>query len=351
MTPYLLVEIFVFVVVAAVQNKKALLHKSGFALAGAALVVFAGIRSLTVGSDSFNYVLKFTKINDIYDVLEEKVEPGYAFLCLLAKAVANNYWAVFTLAALIIVLCYFHAIRKHSVDPTISIFVYITSGVYTFLFNGARQAIAIAIVFLAIGAIVKRKFFVLAVCVAVAFFFHRTALVLLPAYFIVTNRNTRRTYVLVALLMIVLFLNFSRLISWTEIIDERYSAYSTYERGLGAGIALLNIGLFLLLNVLKRRIRTHREAYVVYMNMFLIGIGISAVSILKGLGASGVMRLSLYFNCALIMIWPIVFENIALKKDKILATYAFVLLYTFYFLYATSRFGELVPYEINPSLT
>src|SRR5690606_19464441 len=91
----------------------------------------------------------------------------------------------FFTSALFVISIYLFVIKRFSNNYILSVFIYITFGFYTFLFNGLRQGIAMAVCFLALPYLInknKLKYFLL---IVIASLFHTSAWVMLPFYFLV----------------------------------------------------------------------------------------------------------------------------------------------------------------------
>jgi hypothetical protein len=321
------------------------------AFAFASLVLFSGLRNGWVGTDGSDYVRRFNQIQELADVWHTTVEPGIAFLSWAGKFIYNDYIMLFTMAALIIAACFLFGIHKLSVSPVLSVFVLLASGAFFFQFNGLRQGIAIAIFFLAIAAIYQRRLWVFLICIAVACFFHTSAIVCLPTYFMVPRKNDLRYNVLVFSLVVVSLLLFSALVNMAGMLNARYSQYggvvqTVRGRGLVYASFLFSVGVFLL--YFKRYIQEYRPLYDFLLNLYLLGLVIVATSVLRGTMASGIMRLSGYFTPSQVLLWPIVFTNVRDRGNRGTFLAAFAVLYLVYYGMTLQAFGNIVPYALNP---
>jgi hypothetical protein len=256
---------------------------------------------------------------------------------------------LFTLAAIIVTLCFMMAIRKLSVNPAVSVFVLLTSGSLFYSFNGLRQGLAMAIYFLAIGAIYQRRFWVFLVCVAAACFFHYSAVMVLPTYFMVPRKNDVRYNVFIFVLTLISFLSFSKLINLAGQVNPKYSAYGMVVeggRGLVYASSLLAVGGFFL--YFKSHIQQHRSLYDFLLNLYLLGLAVITLCVLTQTSASGIMRESGYLTSSQILLWPIVFVNVRQRLNRHSLLAAFALLSSVYYGMTLRAFSHLVPYTLNP---
>lgn len=99
------------------------------------MVLTAGLRHRTVGTDSGSYVEFFESITTYQEMIEqgrETWEYGYWALSWMVHSISEEYAALFFVIAAIVVGCYLRAVCENSRNITISLFVLITSGSYTF---------------------------------------------------------------------------------------------------------------------------------------------------------------------------------------------------------------------------
>jgi len=320
-----------------------------YAVAFASLVLVGGLRNGSVGTDSRSHIVIFERTVELADVWKSGLEPGFALLSWLGKLVSDNYAVVFTLVAVVVTLCFLWGMRELSVDPAVSIFVLLASGIYLVSFNGTRQGIAIAVLFPAIGFIYYRKFWPFLVSVAVACFFHISAMVVLPVYFIVPRKNDFRYNALVFGAVVVSVLFFSELVALAGRLNPRYLVYGEVgqlSRGLVYAASVVAIGLFFL--YFKRYVKQHRPWYDLLLNLYLLGVVVTVVAVFRTTFVSGVMRLNSYFTTSQILLWPIVFANLHRYRHRAMVGLAFVILFLVYYGILLSRFSNLVPYSFNP---
>lgn len=321
-----------------------------YAIAFACLVLVSGLRSGGVGTDAEGYHDVFERATDFAGVWNAGVEPGVALLSWLAKLIYNDYLVLFTLVAVIVTLCFLTGIRKLSVNPVTSVFVLLASGAFYFSFNGMRQGIAIAVLFLAIPFIYYRKFWPFLACVAVACFFHTSAIMVLPVYFIVPRKNDFRYNALMFGAVVVSVLFFSELVALAGRLNPRYLEYGAtvgrLSHGLAYAASVIAIGFFFL--YFKRYVQQHRSWYDLLLNLYLLGVVVTVVAVVRTTNVSGVMRMNAYFTISQILLWPIVFVNLEGSRHRDMVGLAFVILFLVYNGMLLAKFSNLTPYTFNP---
>lgn len=317
----------------------------------ATMVAVAGLRARGVGTDTWTYISHFermTSLDAVFATGAATWEYGFWFLNWLVHFVSDQYMALFFAIAVIVVGCYQRAILACSSHIGISFFVFVTMGFYTFFFNGARQGIACAICALAIGPLLDRNLKKYLAYVLLAVLFHKTALVMIPVYFLLSRDNTLKMNILYGFIGVASALSLQRIVEIGAQFDMRYKAFGMATEGGGFYVTgfICILALFFLL--IKNKITINRDHYNIFLNMFIFGAIISLISALLRLDPSGIMRLSLYFNVGAIFLWPIVYKNINNKLMKIFFNYSLFSFYTLYFILTTQRFSNLVPYIFNP---
>jgi len=344
-----------FLVVAAIyfsqRARNKIVHVLFNGVAILFLVLISGLRNSSVGTDAGSYARYYERIVDLTDAFSVGLEPGYFFLCWLGKQVSSNYISIFLTVAIIITLCFFYGIKKLSVNPTFSIFFLLSSGIFYFHFNGMRQGIAIAILFISMIFVYERRIWLFLIFVAIASLFHYTALIALPIYLVPKKNNLKHIILLfvMVVILIVLYRPILPILGEIEKFNSRYIQYfePSYEgRGLIYSSFIVCLSIFFLF--LKKYIKQYRYFYSFLLNIFLIGVAIILISIAMKSSGSGIMRLSSYFRPAEVLLWPILFANLQSKKIRDLFIYGIMILYLTYHALTLQAFGNMVPYKLNP---
>lgn len=350
------IAVLAVVVVCAMAAQKSTSRLQSNILYGvmvAMLVLVAGLRDRSVGTDTEYYVRLFGESTTWAYVLARSVqtyEIGYYALNWVIRAFTDQYHVLLLTIAAIAVAGYVRAIRTLSLNPAISSFVFVALGSYTFFFNGARQGIACAICALAVGPLLKRDLRRFVILVVVAALFHKTALVLLPFYFVLEKSNTLRTNVLYGLVGVIGAITLQPFVGLASQVDPRYQSFSSVGSGGGYYTVAFIVLLTTFFLLFKKSVRVDRERYEQFLNMLIFGTVISLVSALARVDPSGVGRIAQYFTVSIIFLWPIVYRNISGRNAKLLFAYVFVVVCVAYFLLSTQRFGSLTPYVLNEGL-
>ncbi len=349
------INLFIVVLAAflARKSKSVILSRLLLGVAFTSMVLVAGLRDRSVGTDTGDYVSYFNKVKTLEDVdtVGKKMgEYGFWVMIWLIHFISNEYITFFFTIAIIVVICYQRSIVAHSDAIEISFFVYIAMGIYSFCLNGARQGIACAIYALALSPLLERKFIKYCIYVFLAYLFHKTAIMMLPVYFIFNKANTFRINLIIVLVGLTSAVFYENILAFASSIDTRYEAYGAVGRGGGYFMIGFTSVLGIFFFLFKKSIHIDRAQYDRFLNMYLFGMMISVVSMVLSTNPSGLLRYSLYFNVAAVFLWPIVFKNIPDRLSRFVVGYIFVIGYLVFYMMTTTAWSNLIPYKFNPSL-
>lgn len=138
-----------------------------------------------VGGDYIGYERIFKNVTEGVDIY---AEPGFGLLNRLVAWYSDNIQWVYALSAAITLLLLFRTVFRESASPVLSLYLFVTMGYFFSSFNILRQFIAVAIVFAAFPYLRERRFLPYLLAVAAAMTFHKTAVVMLPMYFLLPLR-------------------------------------------------------------------------------------------------------------------------------------------------------------------
>ncbi|MHB8978809.1 MAG: EpsG family protein [Trichloromonadaceae bacterium] len=325
-------------------------HRFCLVVVGGALILFAGVRDQSIGTDTGTYVRHFYA-SESFDTIFERQDFGYYVLSWFARWLSESYSVLLVLIALIVVVCYMVTITRVVKRYEVALYLFVALSVYTFFFNGARQGIAAAICFLAIPFLLERRLWPYLVLVALAATFHRTALITLPLYWIASSqiRWTRLAILGFMTSLTIAFLGvFVRLAA--DILSNKYAKYSDAGDGGGEVWMAYLVAQGALLYLFKTFVPDLDGRYARLLNIYLVGLVPAVASTFSAVDPSGIMRLHLYFSPVAILLWPMVFWQFRTAAARGLLLLGFVAITLTFFVLTTSTFSHLVPYQLNESI-
>jgi len=309
-----------------------------------------------VGTDFMNYYSGFWRFGKI-SLMHIFTSPSWGFYLLpaiIAKIFPNQYIIYAIILGLLIYIPNVLVIRKCSNHFTFSIALYIMTMSYYWPYNGTRQSLAGAIIFLALPFLNKNRLLIPSLLVIYAYFIHPTALVVLPFIFIAR----RRTYSLaiISTIVILLILNLFFRGIWVYIVNfldtfgqNRLAAsYNTLDNARSGANILRFIILALpplLSLVFYKSLKRYNPNIDILINMSLFGFIIFLFSI----RATVLARLSSYFTIYNILLIP-EFCNIFRRRENLLVKITVCTCYLFQMIILLNVDSALLPFRFSFSL-
>ena len=132
-------------------------------------------------------------------------DVGFYFVAKVFADLGANVYVWMGFIALLYAAGFSFLIYRHSDQPFLSI-LFLVALYYRFTLSGLRQTMVLALVLIAYHYIVERKLVPYLILIGIAFFFHSSVLIFLPAYWIADLRLDLKQVLLIAAAMaVVLF--------------------------------------------------------------------------------------------------------------------------------------------------
>ena len=212
-------------------------EKIGLIVIVSLMVVVAGFRGLTVGTDTLIYsnmyyrIAECAEFGDAFPV-STITAPVYVSYAWILGRIGFSHQALLLLNAIITNVGIAIFAKRVSRDPLLAILIYFCFGMFFQSLNGMRQYVAIAI---ALNAYMDFWFYGIKkprawILVALAAGIHSTALIILPgivAALYLRGRGRNEKGLLVVLFVAVLFAVF--LIPLSKVFMQLFPVYSMYD--------------------------------------------------------------------------------------------------------------------------
>lgn len=277
-----------------IKNK----NKAYVIIIGSWLFLVAALRNYTVGADTYTYLSRYivfasSEWKSIFRIANRMMfEYGFAVTNKLLSYISSNPRILLVVAAFVIVSLFCFFIYKDSRIPWLSFFMYITLGMFGDSLSAMRQYIAVALILVAYNAIKNNKFVLFIVMVLLAAMFHRSALLVLPMFWISKIRFNKLHFCLILGFAVAVFaIVTSPMFKISDTVINFFSKYTTYVRYLYAldygrsggaiGLTLIYSSfLFLIILKLYKSNSTSRNMYIAFalasaaltLTTFFIGI-------------------------------------------------------------------------------
>lgn len=298
-------------------------------LAAFSLVLISGLRN-NIG-DTYFYMHAYMVTDFNWEYVQNNKDWGFSVFQMALKNYTNDPQVMVFITAIVTNVLIVFTLYRYSRLLELSLYVYITSGMYLTSMNGIRQYLAAAIIFAATKYLLDGNWKKYTLVVLFASTFHQSALVLLPIYFLVRRKAwSAMTFLFIfgAVLIVLGFNQFSEVV-FATIGDTQYGHYKDFHEG-GANILRVAVEAapLTLAYVGRDKLRElfPKSDYIV--NMALIGAVFMLISTQNWIFA----RFSIYFGLyQLILISWVV--KVFTEKDQKLIYYAIVVCYFVYFVY------------------
>lgn len=158
--------------------------KDGLYLCSYLVVFIPGALRYFVGIDYSTYT--YQQIPMVLSGINVKIEPLYKLVIYVGNWLGNGftYQPIFVITNFLIVTILFFYIRQQSSNIPLSIFIFMAGGFFAFSLSGMRQSIGIVIALYSLKYIKQQKLLRYITGIVIAGFFHTSALIFLPIYFI-----------------------------------------------------------------------------------------------------------------------------------------------------------------------
>lgn len=216
------------------------LKKRGLSLFFLIFIVLLSLRGIRCGIDLKNYNYDFerfaqTEWSDIFagSALSSEKEIGYRLLNKIVLVFTDNFQVFVAIVAMISVIPLWVLYRKDSEGEALTIVLFLALAPFSMYFSGLRQVIAMAFAVPALYFTKKKKIVPFLICVALAFTFHFSALILAVLYPLYRAKITKNWLYAVVPAMALVFIFrryiFGFLLRFLE--DTRYESYTVSETG------------------------------------------------------------------------------------------------------------------------
>ncbi|MBA2943352.1 EpsG family protein [Paenibacillus sp. CGMCC 1.16610] len=295
----------------------------------ATFVVIAGLRN-NIG-DTFFYMYSYRLNNYTWEQVKAEKDIGFGILQMILQKITDDPQLLIFITALVTNVLIVYVLYKYSRMFELSIFIYITSGLFLVSMSGVRQFLASAIIFAATKYLFEgnwKKYFLV---VSFASLFHGSALILIPMFFVVRRKAWTSSTFVILILAMLLILGYSVLSDaiFSAIADTHYSEYQNFQEG-GANIIRVAISAIpLIFAFIGRHKLSEIFPYSDYVvNMSIINFVVMAVATQNWIFA----RFTIYFGVYNVILISYVI-SLFVKREQKLMYYMLLGFYLIYFYY------------------
>ena len=287
------------------------------------------LRHMTIGRDLAGYYSLFNSYirTSFANASKSGVEQGYILLNQFVGLFTTEFQWVIVITGLLSILPIWYTYSKTIEDVPLTISLFLIMPTFVMVFSGLRQAISIALGFVAYEFVKKKKlvFFIL-VCI-LAMLFHKSAFMLFIMYPLFHAKITRKWLYAVVPAMLIIFL-FNRPI-FTFLNRVLASMYEGEISNTGAYMMLV---LFVMFAIYSFAVvdESRMDAETIGLrNFLLLSVALQMFAPLHALA----MRMNYYYLMFIPLLIPKIIKYRAPQWDKIvvISRYIMTLYFLFYF--------------------
>lgn len=298
------------------SNKNA--KRTYMIMCGLILFLMIALRHYSLGSvDSAGYYNNWITMRETpysslgYALQDSDMEPGYLFTVWCLSRVFPSAQFVFVFTGLLFSIAICRVIYLNSDNVMISMIMCICLGLYTFMIQGLRQAIAMSICFLALELCKKRRLVRFLLLVLLATLFHRSAIVFLLVYFVYGLKLSPATKIAMGISGTILIVLSPVMVEYgNEFLDREYG--NTVESG--AVVAVLTYVIIAAAAILLLNEYNSEKKDAFFMWILVFGM---AFYLMRYVGAQALERISFYFVIAQSIVLPTVINKLERRSRNI----------------------------------
>lgn len=318
------------------------------------LILFEGLRSSTVGTDTGGYCRGFMhgtsdwwKLNfSNIDVLLQ--EPGLTLIYYISELFSNNYISFLLVASAIMVVCSLTGIRSCSINFKASLFAYITLAFYLFGFAGIRQGVAISIFILAYKYIFSGNLSKYIAVVLIATLFHKSILIALPVFIVTKLKFSFKNLCIIAVIAVVIGLSMSTLLNYGSRFEERYEYY-LQSTAAGSGSLLTIFSACLTVFYISQRNRIDATRLTYYDKSLIMLLISSAIYLVVTITESNteLNRFAFYFQTGAIFLLA-EYVKACRQSGNVQIMRCVIIVHIIYYIAYVNFIGGISDYKLNP---
>ena len=318
------------------------------------LALMAAMRAPIVGNDTQNYIDLYQDVvnTQLFSEFFIRYEAGYIWLNRICGYISKNPQTIIFVSALITTIGYMYFFKKYSKSICLSIVMFICLRYYDQTLNIIRECIAICIILYSFKYILNKKFILFFTCIAIAFLFHKTAIVFISAWWISKLKLSLRNLCIFLLISIIFAIQFGAIFQQLLMVFETYSYYDGGEyfgeTRIATYLMLILQSLLFSIAILirKKYINNINKEDNIMLLFWFCGICILLVSTQFNL----LDRIATYFNVFSLVAFPNIISLIKIRNNKYLIYSGIIFVLFAYYIFILEfrpSWNRIYPYEIT----
>jgi len=336
------ITIFIIMILASNHITKKREYKTAFKIICFILFLFAGFRYFT-GADYNPYLEIFRAVGAmpflIEDVNNAIVEPTYIWICQISYILDLQFIGVTASIAAFSIYLKYKTIQNYSPYVFVSLLIYFSLYYFFEEYGHIRQGAALAICFFSFRFIIKRKLIPFLICIYIAFFFHKSSVIFILAYFIAPLKiNTRLAIILIIVSIFTIpfelynYIGILTTLTAADSINEGFNTYvddQTYGQVvefsiLGDAFKLIQLILiFSYDKLIYGKNKTYDYIRTITIFGYILGFVFRGNEIFA-------TRLTVYYMFFIVLTFPLILQQISPAQQRIYKNYLITFMFIFF---------------------
>lgn len=311
---------------------------------GLVLILVAGLR-YAVGTDfaAYYFINSSSTWTDLWDRIVALNEPGIVLLSLIGNVFVRNNQTIIFVSSLFTIVLFVFTIFKRSPSFTLSMLLFLFLGVWHGSFNAIRQYLAAAIIFAGYNYIIERKFFKYLLIIFVAFLFHKTALVMIVPYFILTRKPDYKQILLLLVSTLIILGSYDLIFETIGNLKGKeldVAGGDYYTRSVNVFRILVAVSPSILYFAFCRK-DNHSKEEVFFIN----AVFLNSFTAIASMSSAYLARVDIYTNIFVIIGFGYLVNLIEDEKSKKIIFISSLILYFLFWWYSIYSVNNLKNYQ------
>lgn len=348
------VALFIYLLILYLIDTSLLEKKKNTFITIMPFFILSAFRDSSIGNDTKSYLTIFERVRlGQIDLKNTNFEVGYVKLNEYIAFLFSNSQSIIIITSIIIYSAYYLFIKKFSVSPIFSVFLFLTLGYFGNSVNLLRQQLALSIIFLAWNYLRKDKFMISACLILFASLFHNTALVFLLAILLKKVKINRFSIAIFTVVTVVGYIIYAPILHLFLRAFPVYNSYigSIYMNGEIRLASIMNLLLLIFIFILGLIFKPSKDSeYFSYKdwNMMTVYIMVSISLTVLSLNFNLIARATDYFSIFSILYIPGIIRSIKNKQLKLTIGFLVIIVcLSFFFIVQLYRpeWNVIYPYK------
>lgn len=299
-------------------------------------------KASSVGSDTAQYLYRYEHAQEMMAYSAYRSEWAYNIIGIFFKEILHTDWQVYLMVISLVVCAGLAIFIYHFSDNAIlSLYIYMTIGLFTMNMSGLRQSLSIAVcmMLLAYLCTIKRysvkQYIIIGIVILFAYFIHNSAFCFIPILFVMNKRIGKKTAVIFQLIAASALVLRQPIVSLgMRIVPSRYT---NYDVGMTYAInpLVILITMFIPLVCLVFDKTEEDGLYNQKISLMYIFSAFNILFTALSISNNQIGRLAYFFSPCYMVLIPHMLSKQG-KNNKVIISFALVSLCAVYFILSTN---------------